>query len=117
MAKGHPLYKTKWCEFHWRRHGCRYGAACDHAHGIEDYKGPRDKWVEYYIRIGKAHNVYPQVPIPAAKDVPSRSMLSTEVVATTTDDLEATDVVAHTGDPVPKPVEYLATWHWLEEGK
>ena len=53
----HLMYKTLWCDFYWRQHGCCYGDRCDFAHGIEDYKGPCDEWVEDYINKGKAHNV------------------------------------------------------------
>ena len=35
-------YKTKWCEFVWRSHGCRHGASCRHAHTWDDYLGPPD---------------------------------------------------------------------------
>ena len=36
----HPLYKSKFCEFVWRSHGCRYGDKCWHAHSWQDYRGP-----------------------------------------------------------------------------
>ena len=126
MPPVHPLYKKRWCDFHWRKHGCSWGAACYYAHGIEEYKGPRDKWVEYYIKIGKAYNIYPQVPIPKVDALPRPDKLvtdvgascgqaSTEVAATTTDALDSTDAAAHTSDPLPEAVEKLATWQWLEK--
>jgi hypothetical protein len=81
--------------------------------------------VEYYIKIGKAYNVYPQVPIPKADALPRPDKLvtdvgascgqaSTEVAATTTDALDSTDAAAHTGDPLPEVVKELATWQWLD---
>ena len=39
-APPHPLYKSKFCEFVWRSHGCRYGDKCWHAHSWQDYRGP-----------------------------------------------------------------------------
>ena len=40
MHSGHPKYKTRWCDFHFRSHGCRFGDNCNHAHSYRDYKGP-----------------------------------------------------------------------------
>ena len=82
--------------------------------------------MEYYIKIGKAYNIYPQVPIPKVDALPRPDKLvtdvgascgqaSTEVAATTTDALDSTDAAAHTGDPLPEAVEKLATWQWLEK--
>ena len=45
----HPLYKTEWCHFHWRSHGCRHGDRCWYSHGIYDYRGSWDDlWVKWY---------------------------------------------------------------------
>ena len=52
-----PMYKRQWCDFHWRKHGCRNGDHCNHAHGIADYKGPYDQWVQWYIDRGLARMV------------------------------------------------------------
>jgi hypothetical protein len=41
--------KTKWCDFHWRSHGCRHGWDCNHAHDISEYRGPADRYSQYYI--------------------------------------------------------------------
>ena len=58
----HPRAKTKWCEFYWRSHGCRHGWNCRHAHTIEEYRGPRDEYVNYYISIGR---IWERRPTPA----------------------------------------------------
>ena len=42
------LTHTKWCDFYWRRHGCRWGSSCTHAHSISEYRGPRDEWWSWY---------------------------------------------------------------------
>ena len=33
----HSQYRTRWCEFFWRSHGCRWGDACYHCHYWEDF--------------------------------------------------------------------------------
>ena len=43
MAK-HPLYKTEWCDFVSRSHGCYHGANCRYAHSWIDYKGSHKSW-------------------------------------------------------------------------
>ena len=54
----------------------------------------------------------PRVPIPKPKLGRHTSVKIPK--ATTTDDLDATDAVAHSGDPLLETVEKLATWQWLE---
>ncbi len=34
------MYKTQWCHFYYRSHGCRWGDRCYHAHDYTDYLGP-----------------------------------------------------------------------------
>ena len=36
-------YKTRWCDFYYRSHGCRYGARCRHAHHGDELRsvGPK----------------------------------------------------------------------------
>ena len=46
----HPLYKTTWCDFHWRSHGCKYGDGCTHAHNIWEFRGSQqDEWRKWYL--------------------------------------------------------------------
>ena len=47
-----PLWKTRWCDFNWRSHGCRKGGDCRHAHSIYDYRGSHDDpwWRWYHAR-------------------------------------------------------------------
>jgi hypothetical protein len=39
-------HKTKWCEFYWRSHGCKWGHHCTHAHNIWEYRGPDDEFTQ-----------------------------------------------------------------------
>ena len=58
MPRHYPaMYKTKWCDFFWRSHGCKHGEHCQHAHYIQEYKGPLDYWVQYYIDRGMARRL------------------------------------------------------------
>ena len=49
-ARPKPVgYKTKWCEFYWRSHGCRWDADCRHCHSIAEFRGdPADPWYQWY---------------------------------------------------------------------
>ena len=53
MAFRHPLYKTQWCEFFWRSHGCRWGEQCWHCHRDADFvrRQPLD-WKVFDVRQG-----------------------------------------------------------------
>ena len=57
----HPLYRTRWCAFHIRSHGCRWGDACWHCHSEEDF-----------VRRPRAHYTFPLDLrlLPADADVP-----------------------------------------------
>ena len=63
-----PTYKTKWCDFVYRSHGCRYGDYCMHAHTIYDYRGPKDKYIQRAIDRGLIPG-YTQPPIALRPDM------------------------------------------------
>ena len=41
---------TKWCQFYWRSHGCRWRELCDHAHSISEFRGDvrSDRYAQWY---------------------------------------------------------------------
>ena len=59
--QNHPLYRTQWCQFFMRSHGCRWGDACWHCHSEEDF-----------VRRPRAHYTFPLDlrELPADADVP-----------------------------------------------
>ena len=52
MASGHlGRYKTEFCDFYWRSHGCRHGHKCNYAHSVREYRGERDHpWFQELLR-------------------------------------------------------------------
>ena len=44
MRRDHPRFRTQWCEFYNRSHGCRFGDNCNHAHTWYDYRGQHPTW-------------------------------------------------------------------------
>ena len=63
--KNHPLYRTQWCEFFMRSHGCRWGNECWHCHSAEDF-----------VRPMRAHYTFPMDLRlkPADADVPGTTL-------------------------------------------
>ena len=52
MASGHlGRYKTEFCDFYWRSHGCRHGHKCNYAHSLGECRGKRDHpWFQELLR-------------------------------------------------------------------
>ena len=63
--QNHPLYRTQWCQFFMRSHGCRWGNECWHCHSEEDF-----------VRPMRAHYTFPMDLRlkPADADVPGTTL-------------------------------------------
>ena len=75
--KNHPQYRTKWCEFFVRSHGCRWGNECWHCHSAEDFVRPMRAHSEKdVVRPMRAHYTFPMDLRlkPADADVPGTTL-------------------------------------------